>query len=540
MQEKIKKIILKALENLDMKVESIVLEHPADLKMGDYSTSVAMVLAKSAKANPRELAEKIAEALRKTKGDLLGRIEVAGAGFINFHLSSEFFADSVEEAIKEKNFGKNKSLKGQKTMVEHTDPNPFKEFHVGHLMPNVIGSTVARILEWNGAEVKQACYQGDVGLHVAKAVWGYLHEKNWATAYAYGSKTYEEDEKVRQEVAEINKKIYAQSSELMKVYEEGKKLSLENFEKMYAKLGTKFDYYFFESEASDFGKSVVEKNIGTIFERGEGGATIFKGERYDKSLHTRVFINKDGLPTYEAKELGLAKIKYDKYKYDKSIIITGNEINEYFKVLICAMKQIFPELAEKTLHFSHGMLRLPVGKMSSRTGEVIKAVDLIEEVKKKVKDDERVAIGAIKYMILRQSIGGDTIFDIEKSVSIEGDSGVYLQYAHARACSILEKAKTEKVKPKAKLPDGWQTLEVEKLLYRFPEVVTRAGEEFAPHYIVNYLTELARAYNSFYGNAQIVKKDDPASPYKVALSAAFARMMQNGLAILGIAAPERM
>ena len=161
MQEKIKKLIKISLKNLNIAEVDFVVEHPADMKMGDYSTNVAMVLAKGAKASParnatynvaggpKELAEKIAEVLRKIRGDLLGRIEVADAGFINFHLSSEFFADSVKEAVKEKKFGQSKSLKGQKIMVEHTDPNPFKEFHVGHLMPNVIGSTVARILEWN-------------------------------------------------------------------------------------------------------------------------------------------------------------------------------------------------------------------------------------------------------------------------------------------------------------------------------------------------------------------------------------------------------
>lgn len=546
-REKILDKIAEALKTLNLQGVEAVLEHPGDPKMGDYSTNVAMTLAKTLGENPRDLAEKIAEILRQTEDDSIERIEVAGSGFINFYLSKEFFAEAVAGAVKEKNFGANKNFSEQKIMVEHTDPNPFKEFHVGHLMPNVIGSTVANILRWNGAEVKEACYQGDVGLHVAMAVWGYLREKNWATAYAYGYKTYEEDEKVRKEVQEINKRIYLKDRELMKVYEEGKKLSLQNFERMYERLGTKFDYYFFESEAGDFGKKTVENKVGTIFERGEGGAVIFRGERYDPALHTRVFVNKEGLPTYEAKELGLAKIKYDKYHYDRSVIITGNEINEYFKVLISAMMQIFPELAEKTLHFSHGMLRLPTGKMSSRKGDIIKAVDLIEEVKRKLAPaspggvgDEKVAIAAIKYMILRQSIGGDIIFDIEKSVSTEGDSGVYLQYSHARAYSILEKAKDEKIKAKAELPEDWQTNEVEKLLYRFPEVVARAGIEFAPQYITSYLTELARAYNSFYGKEQIVSAQDPVSPYKVALSQAFARVMQNGLSILGIVAPERM
>lgn len=541
MEDKIKKLINKALENLGMGDVSFVVEHPGDVKMGDYSTNVAMALAKTAKSNPRELAGKIVDELKKDLPKEIEKVESAGAGFINFYLSPEFFSNATEEILQDERFGANENLNKQKIMVEHTDPNPFKEFHVGHLMPNVIGSTIARILEWNGGEVSQACYQGDVGMHVAKAVWALMQGSDIKTAYADGSRAFTESEEHKKEIQEINKKIYQKTDkEINKIYEDGRKESLEYFDSMYKMLGQSFDYFFFESEVAGKGKEIVEQNIGKVFESGDGGAVVFKAENFDKSLHTRVFINGEGLPTYEAKELGLAEIKYEKYKYDKSIVITGNEINDYFKVLLCAMKQIFPELASKTLHFSHGMLRLPTGKMSSRTGDVITAESLIEMLKDKVKGDERVAIGAIKYMILRQSVGGDIIFDIEKSVSTEGDSGVYLQYSHARAHSILEKAKEESIKPDATIPDGWATTEVERLLYRFPEVVTRAGEEFAPHYIVNYLTELARAYNSFYGNNLIVKAGDDTSPYKVALSEAFATVMKNGLTILGIDAPDRM
>ena len=204
------------------------------------------------------------------------------------------------------------------------------------------------------------------------------------------------------------------------------------------------------------------------------------------------------------------------------------------------MGQVFPDLAKRTIHLSHGMLRLPTGKMSSRSGDVIITESLIDLVKMEVKDDERVALGALKYSILHQAIGGDIIFDINKSVSTEGDSGVYLQYAFARSFSIGEKAREEKMNPSEKIPDKWQTTKLEKLLYRFPEVVAYSREEFAPHLIVNYLTELARAYNNFYNDEQIVDKTDPSSFYKISLNNAFSRIMKNGLYLLGIEAPERM
>ena len=458
------------------------------------------------------------------------------------------------------NLGMNESLKGQKIIIEYTDPNPFKEFHIGHLMSNTIGESISRIIEFHGAEVKRACYQGDVGLHTAKAIFGLLKIGDGAIgdirklgeAYSIGARAYEE-EAFKNEINEINKKIYDRSDkEINKLYDWGREVSLEYFETIYEKLGTKFNFKFFESETGSFGKKIVEENIKNgVFEKSDG-AIVFKGEKY--GLHTRVFINSEDLPTYEAKELGLAKIKHDKYPYDISVVITGNEINDYFKVLLRVMEIIFPELAQKTKHISHGMLRLPTGKMSSRTGDVITAESLIADVEKlteeKIKDRnygkalgreiiEKVSIGAIKYSILKHTVGGDIIYDFEKSISFEGDSGPYLQYSCARAKSVLEKAKEEGIKASVgKMMT--ETLELEKLLYRFSEIVERAGKEYSPHYIASYLIELAGSFNSFYAKHKIVDKEDETSPYKVAIATAFATTMKNGLKLLGIQAPERM
>ncbi len=500
MKEKIEQVLGK----------KIVLVHPKDFKNGDY-TIVADV----------NTAEEDLKKLEANKLNEIERVELVSQRFINIYLSKEFFQKSLEEVIEiGENFGKGEHAKGFKVMVEHTDPNPFKEFHIGHLMPNVIGSTVARICEWNGAEVKQVNYQGDVGLHVAKAIWGILH--NEPSPYAAGHAAYESN---KAEIDEINKKIYDKSDEnINKIYEDGRNKSLEYFETIYKRLGAKFDYYFFESETGEVGKKIVRENIGQVFKESEG-AVIFEGS------HTRVFINSLGLPTYEAKDLGNAKIKHEKYPYDLSVVVTGNEIKDYFKVVLEAMAQVLPDLAKKTKHLPHGMLRLTSGKMSSRTGSVITAESLIDQVKEKTKGDEDVAIAAVKYMILRQSIGHDIIFDFEKSVSTEGDSGVYLQYAHARACSVL--AKAEGAGEGA--GEASEVHLLEKLLYRFPEIVERAGAEYAPNYITTYLTELASAFNNFYAHGQI-----SGDTHRVAITRAFKIVMGNGLSILGIAAPERM
>ena len=534
-KDKIENLINEALDALDLKAfknkpsgKIFSIEHPTRLDFGDYSTNLLL------KMGPVGGSAQIVKYLNTHKPDWIEKVDEKML-FVNFYLTKEFFKESLGEIIeKGEDFGKSEHAKGFKVMVEHTDPNPFKEFHIGHLMPNVIGSTVARICEWNGAEVKQANFQGDVGLHVAKAVWAILKGEK-GNPYVVGNKAFEEDETAKVEIVEINKKIYDKSDEeVNRVYEAGKKASLEYFEEIYKRLNTKFDYYFFESETAEIGKKIVEENIGKVFEKSEG-AVVFKGS------HTRVFINSQGLPTYEAKDLGNAKNKFDKYPYDLSVVVTGNEIREYFKVVLEAMSQVLPDLAKKTKHLPHGMLRLPTGKMSSRTGDVITAEELIEEVKGKVKEDEQVAVGAIKYMILRQAIGNDIIFDIEKSVSTEGDSGVYLQYAHARANSLLEKAHAQGLTLSA--DSQGQTLrethEVEKLLYRFPEIVERAGKEYAPNYITTYLTELASAFNNFYAHEPVLE-ESPESSYRLAIVEAFKIVMQNGLNILGIPAPERM
>ncbi len=291
-----------------------------------------------------------------------------------------------------------------------------------------------------------------------------------------------------------------------------------------------------------------------IFEKNDG-AVIFRGEKYDSKLHTRVFINSEGLPTYEAKDLGLAEIKYKKYHYDQSFIVTGNEVNEYFKVMLCAMKEISPKLAEKTKHIGHGMMKLLGGnKISSRRGKVITAEDILklteELVKEKIKDRElsdkekkeiikKVIVGAIKYSILKHSIGSDIIYDPIKSISFKGDSGPYLQYSYTRAESVLRKAKEEGIKPSFKRVPNKIT-QLEKSMSYFPEIVLEAQKNYEPHYLVLYLTKLAGIFNGYYTKNKIVDKADEYSPYKVALTEAFAIIMKNGLNLLGIETLDKM
>ena len=571
---------------LDLEKRDFAVEHPDDLSHGDYSTNAALVFAKDLKMNPRELAEKIVAELTKNKPKEVEKIDIAGPGFINFHLKREFFAEQVKDILKDKEkFGSNDFFKSaglKKVMIEYTDPNPFKEFHIGHLMSNAIGESIARIVSVSGGEVRRACYQGDVGLHVAKAIWGFLKDNKddvdisnpirfsaagLGVCYAAGAMAYEADDIAKKKIIEINKKIYSREDEKINaIYDAGKEVSFKYFESMYKKLGTAFDFFFFESETGPIGKNLVEKNIENgIFEKSDG-AIVFKGD-IEKGLHTRVFINSEGLPTYEAKELGLVELKRERYKYDLSLVVTGNEIKDYFKVLLDAVSKVFVSKnssGTNIRHIPHGMLRLPSGKMSSRTGDVVTAISLIAKVQDKIDeklsrgsnggnepqdshgDDnltdqtkEEVAVGAIKYSILRQSSSDDVIFDLDKSISFEGDSGPYLQYSAVRAKSILKKVKEAGSKENVKkYPDT--VFALEKILYRFPEIVERSAAEFEPHYITTYLTELAGLFNNFYANNQIIAAEDESSSYKIALTHAFLIVMENGLNLLGISVPERM
>lgn len=573
-QTKIKTGIEGALKLLGLSAPEITLEHPADPLHGDYATNVALALAKAAKTNPRELSAKIAVAVQKEMIEYVEKVEVAGPGFINFYLTRRFFTDELARVHKRKDlYGSSNEWRGRKMLVEYTDPNPFKEFHIGHLMSNAIGESISRLIASQGAKVRRMCYQGDFGMHVAKTLWavmkGNAEGSNPMPAkraplaeriayigacYVAGSKAYADDTSAKAEIEVLNKKIFeAKDRELMKLYKIGRKWSLEHFEEIYKKLGTKFDYYYLESEVAHDGMALVNEFLAKgVFEKSDG-AIVFKGENYDPKLHTRVFVNSQGIPTYETKELGLNTKKWKKVRPDLSIIITANEQNDYFKVVLKALELIEPEAAKVTLHISHGMLRFAEGKMSSRTGNVITGESLISDVERLVQeklagrdmDDKEkaktalvTAVAAIKYSILRQATASDIIYDFDKSISFEGDSGPYILYTAVRAQSVLDKAKKEKVK--GAIDAKAETNPLVRQIARFPEVVAYAAAEKAPHLVATYLIELSSMFNSWYANVPIVKKDDESSPNKVAVTQGVRTVLVNGARLLGMTVPERM
>jgi arginyl-tRNA synthetase len=480
-------------------------------------------------------------------------IEIAGPGFINFTLTPQGVSETVVMA-KAEGWGRGDLFLDQEIMFEYTDPNPFKAFHIGHLMSNAIGESLSRLAQNQTADVIRANYQGDVGVHVACAIWGIkklgIHPESadeFGRAYAAGATAYKEDASAKAEIDVINQKLYDRSDlALNQLYDTGRKESLAAFEKIYTMLGTTFDRYYFESETAPIGKEIVAAHPDVFVE--SDGARVFKGEEH--GLHTRVFLSGKGLPTYEAKELGLETLKQKEYPNARFVIVTANEVTDYFKVVKKALEIIDAPLSAKLTHIGHGMMKLPSGKMSSRTGDVITGESLLndladaarERAKESRADDKdalarQIAVGAIKFQILRGSSSKDIIFDRDQALSLEGDSGPYLQYAYARTQAILAKASEAGIFAKAEVAPEPNT--VSRLLVRFPSVAERAAREYAPHHIAQYLLELAAAFNSWYAQEQILDGSVHAGN-KVAITAAVGNTIKNGLWLLGISAPERM
>ena len=576
----------------------------------EFATNVCMKLAGILKMNPREVAEQIMARLRADDGFGFD-VEIAGPGFLNFIARDEYWKQNLAEMVTD--FDKNISsdvYSGQKVICEFSDPNPFKVLHVGHLYTSIVGDSISRLIEFAGGEVVRANFGGDVGLHVAKTLYAVVRDKvntdqieTIAAKYVEGTRAYEDDEKAKSEITNLNKAIYkiaevgengtvgdpeivdgltvagekVDIADVAKLYWQGRKVSYQYFDDFYKKVGVKFDKYYPESTVAKRGLVEVKNHVGDVYEE-SNGAVIFPGEKYN--LHTRVFINAEGLPTYEAKDVGLIFTKWGDYKFDKSIVITGNDIIDYMKVVLKSISLYAPELVERTEHITHGNVRLPGNeKMSSRKGNFIKAVDVLDEVEALVERSassedallargtistarsgdpssshsistraSMVPLGAIKYAFLKYKIGGNIEFDAKESVSTTGNSGVYLQYSAVRAKKILAGIAKDSVHASAgeKIAKGnggnWQLNEHEKKLIRkleqYKHVLAEAVSDLTPHKLAGYLFETAQEFSRFYENVKVAgseKEEERSEIVKVYLN-----VMVHGLGLLGIEVPEEM
>lgn len=539
----------------------VVLTRP-DAEFGDYATNAALQLAGKLGKNPREIAEAVAEKLRETGA--FGEVTVAGPGFINLRVSETLLADELQKMIDATgSYGRDTTYEGKVVVAEYSDPNPFKVLHAGHLYTSVVGDAISNLIEHAGGEVHRVNFGGDVGLHVGKTMWaivrtlgGELPEKlaevpegersEWMAArYVEGTNAYEDDEAAKAEIITLNKKIYQfhsdndHESPVAQIYWTCREWSYDYFNAFYDSIGTKFEKYYPESQTASLGLETVLAQREKGVYKDSDGAVIFEGEPY--GLHTRVFVNREGLPTYEAKDVGLSIKKWDDYHFDESVIITGNDIIEYMKVVLKSIEQFQPELARRTTHLTHGNVKLAGGvKMSSRKGNFLRAVDVLEiaaEENEKAQGNRNDAavLGAIKYAFLKNRVGPDVIFEPRDSVALQGNSGPYLQYAHARAVTILNKLTNTQTTETAF--DAEERALLVKLT-EYPETLAKATQELAPHIICTYLYELAQTFNRFYEQSRIV--GDEREAIRGQLVRAYVGILKDGLTILGIQAPDHM
>ncbi|MBP6041484.1 arginine--tRNA ligase [Candidatus Saccharibacteria bacterium] len=555
-ETEVKNIITEAIDS-DVEIE---LARPKPT-FGDFSTNIAMKLAKKLGKNPRQIAEEISESISEHQ-DIVSA-EVAGPGFINIKIADNLIIRELLNNLENpEDYGTNDVYKNQLVLTEYSDPNPFKELHVGHLYTTIIGDGVSNLISAGGGDVHKINFGGDVGMHVAKAVWAIIQwlgseesedlqsvnedqRPSWLSArYVAGAKAFEDGKK--EEIKAINKRIYKiidekdTDSELAKIYWTCRTWSYNYFKNFYKQLDTEFEKFYPESENSKLGLDTVRAHVGDVYQESDG-AVIFDGEKH--GLHTRVFINKEGLPTYEAKDIGLALARTKDYNPDKTIIITGNDIEEYMKVVLKSLEQFEPEIARNTQHITHGQVKMKGGiKMSSRLGNVLSASDVIDAVRQiaKIKQpDSKVdsTFAAIKYAFLRQKIGPDVILDPEESVSLEGKSGPYLQYAYARSKSILaQSGKKEFSANISDLESAERSLAVK--ITQYPSVVEEAVGSLEPHGIALYLHALAQEFNRFYEHNRVI--DDQRSQTRLAILSAYSIVLKNGLDLLNIEAPERI
>jgi arginyl-tRNA synthetase len=586
----IRDIVWEALKKVNydkhIKKEEIYIEHPQNEEFGDFSTNVGMVLAGKAKKNPEVIAKNLKKQI--TGRDVLQCVSTIG-GFLNFQLSTEWLANELNEILKEKDtYGNSNWGKDQTWLLEHTSPNPNKAMHLGHLRNNVTGMAIGNLWEAVGIKVTRDAIDNNRGIAIAKLMWGYLKfarkDKKETTDISYWSS--HQDEWLTPEDANVRPdkfmdELYVKAStdfkenkdtektvrQMVVDWEAGNKNDLELWEKVLSyvykgqkqtldRLGSKWDHVWHEHEHYKMGKDLAYEGLEKGVFKKSKGAIVTDLKKY--GIPDTVVIKSDGTALYITQDFSLTKLKMEKFKPDKAFWVIGPEQSLALKQFFAACEQLGIGKYEDYTHIAYGWMSIKgKGKMSSRLGNVIYIDDLVDEVKNKVlekiKDSdfdetereniaEKVALGAIKYSILKVGRMTGTAFDIDESVSFEGDSGPYLQYTYARANSILKESKSpiaDRLSPKVELNNEEQA--ILRTLYKFPEMVFEAGMNLSPNLLCLYLFDLAQKFNLFYRKHKVLKAQSAKlKTQRLAITAATAQVIKNGLELLGIEVLEKM
>ena len=582
----VKDQIVKALEGIT-KEKGINLEFPENPEFGDYTTNVAMVCAKKSEKNPRVLAEEITKELKENHNleSIIEKIEVAGPGFINFWLKKDILLSNlIQIDIQKEKYGTSDLEKGKTWGIEHTSPNPNKAMHLGHLRNNVTGMAIANLAEAMGVKVIRDCVDNDRGIAIAKLMWGYLkfakkgdvsldidywfdHPEEWQTPdemkmrpdrfvdqfYVKGSVDFEVDKGVEEKVRKLVVDWEAEDSKVWALWKKVLDYSYQGQEITLKRLGNRWDTVWHEHEHYKAGKDLVELGIKKgIFKKLDDGVVITDLSKY--KLPDTVVIKSDGTALYITQDLALTRLKKDKFKAEKLFWVIGPEQSLAMQQMFAVCEQLGIGHIKDFKHLAYGYMSIKgQGKMSSRLGNVIYIDDLLDLAKGKVKKimdgsdfdadkieeiSETVGVGAVKYSILKVGRLQDVAFDINESVSVEGNSGPYIQYTIARTNSVLAKVETKNETLKVGEELNNEELAVLKSLIRFPEVIENAAVNYSPNLLCNYLYDLAQKYNGFYNKYRILDSDNLI--FRLKLTSATGQVLKNGLKLLGIGSPEKM
>lgn len=578
-----------------LKNENIVktIETPPNPGMGDMATNISFSLASKLGKSPIQISKEIIKNVEIPKDHFVSKIETKG-GYINFFLNYQKLSEGLLKEIIENSRGYGSSDYGenQKVLIEYSAPNPNKPMHIGHTRNNFIGMSINNILNFSGFKTHPVNEINDRGIHICKSLWGYLQFakksdskgiKNWRELlnewYEDQNKWFSPEDvekkpdhfvmdyyvKAANRIAE-DKECDRQNREVLQEWEKNNKKVRELWKKMnnwayqgwdetYRRQGCEFEKYYYESNLYKRGKEIVLENISSnLFFKSDKGTIVANLEKYN--LPGLVFIRSDGTTLYQTNDLALTEKKVQDYPNSKLIWVVGGEHKLYFKQLF----QVFDNLGivkkEKCYHLGYGLISLPEGKMSSRKGKVILADDLMNEVhemvEKEVKErnpelnenekygiSEKIALGALKYGMLRIDAFKNIVFDPKEIIKFEGNTGPYLQYAHVRASKILEKSDGFNIRYRPKKLEKEEKYLLRKLL-EFPEMVEKAAKEYKPNIIANYGYELAEAFNSFYHSCPVIQSGDEKREFRLTLVKAFKITLKNCLTLLGIDTPEVM
>ncbi len=583
---------IKTLYSADANLDQITFSTTRKEFVGDF-TLVVFPFLKISKQKPEDTAAAIGAFLRDNLAEVADFNVVKG--FLNIQLSATFWTEFLNDAIADERFGmKPKGSSGKTFMVEYSSPNTNKPLHLGHIRNNLYGYSVAQILEANGHNVIKANLVNDRGIHICKSMLAWQKWGNGATPESLGVKGdklvgdyyVRFDKEYKKQIAELKAQglsdddaankapIILEAREMLRKWEAGDKDVVDlwktmngwvyaGFDVTYKALGISFDKVYYESQTYMLGKSIVMKGLedGVLFKKDDNSIWI---DLTADGLDQKLLLRGDGTSVYMTQDLGTAHQRFEQYKLDELLYVVGNEQIYHFQVLKLVLKKLGFDWSDHITHLSYGMVELPEGKMKSREGTVVDADDLIAEMVKTARetsdelgklqefDDDykaqiynMVGLGALKYFILKVDPKKTMLFNPKESIDFNGNTGPFIQYTHARICSVLRKAEEAGLKVADKIDVATQLNEKEmqlaKLIFDFPAVVADAGTNYSPALIANHLYSLAKEYNQFYHDCSILKEEDSnVRSFRLALSKLTAKVIKTGAALMGIQVPERM